>query len=180
MQKMRDEETDRKRVYEIYTELRHQIWYVSACLVGEIEAEDVVHEVMMELMTRIESLDGRSKMEIRAFVLKIATNRCKDILRSCEWKTLSLDALREKGMEWPSEQDEPEEIVLTEELMATLGQSLTRLEPEYRIPLEFRLNRIGTREIAEQMRLTTYTVDKRISRGRKELKRMLAEADYYV
>ena len=166
----------------VYTEYSQLIWCIALAYVGETDAYDVVQEIMLRLVERPKILSGLSPMEMRAFVVKATKNYCIDILRHCETKATSYELVLEYlGDTWQSHEGDPMERVEEDELIALLMRTLKKLTPENRIVVEQRLRyQLSSQEIADSLHLNKKTVEKRMNRGRKELRRVMQGVGYHV
>ena len=151
-----------ERALEKYERLIFSICYR---MVGDyFEAQDATQETFLTYYKVLDRFDGQNE---KAFLTKIATNKC-------------LDFLKQKGRkEMPSESEvlesragtvsSPEERFLEEEVKDELAKACRDLKPPYgQIAYEFYCC-----EIAEQKGIKLKTVQTQVLRARKMLQKKL-------
>ena len=132
------------------------------------KAEDVCQDVFVRLITNAPVLqEGREK----AWLLKVALNRCRDLWRGAWVKRVVLGS---PAFELIPAPDEMEKLADQQELMSAIHQ----------LPASFRevillhyYQGYGITEIAEMMDLPEGTISSRLSRGRKKLEAILKGGD---
>ena len=153
---------DFNRLYELYATdvLRVAYYYL-----GSREmAEDVTQDVFVRLLVNRPSLEeGREK----AWLLKVALNRCRDLWRSSWLKKV---VLGHPGFEsFPA----PDEIGRTTDQFA-LAEAVSRLKPEFKeVVLLFYYQGFSVIEIADMLQIAEGTVSSRLSRAREKLQKEL-------
>lgn len=126
------------------------------------DAEDVVQETFLCYHTQNKQFE--SEVHIRAWLLRIAINKAKNILRSGRYSTSV--PLEEYMHTLPFETEESQELF--EEVM--------RLPEKYRIVVHlFYYEDFSVREIAKILRITESSVKTRLSRARNILRNILTE-----
>ena len=127
------------------------------------DAEDVVQETFLRLYRQKQSFE--SDEHLRRWLMRVAINICKDILKS-PWRKrrVALDNIPDQPIF-----DRPEQGALYREVMALPEQYRTVLNLYY-------YEELSTKEIAELLHLRQTAVTTRLSRGRAILKERLGEA----
>lgn len=156
-----------ERALEKYERLIFSICYR---MVGDyFEAQDATQETFLTYYKVLDRFDGQNE---KAFLTKIATNKC-------------LDFLKQKGRkEMPSESEvlesragtvsSPEERFLEEEVKDELARACRDLKPPYgQIAYEFYCCDRTAREIAEQKGIKLKTVQTQVLRAKKMLQKKL-------
>ena len=129
---------------------------------NHVDADDAVQDAFIKYYSM--GLDYESEEHIRAWLIRVAVNRAKDIASSF-W--------RKNKVAWEEYMDElpfetPEDSRLFEAVM--------RLPDKYRVVIHlFYYEEYALSEIAKILRLREGTVKSRLSRGRRLLKNMLEE-----
>ena len=151
----------------LYTRYADDVIRVSYFYLGDrAKAEDVCHDVYVSLFTnRPELEEGKEK----AWLLKVALNRCRDIWRSAWLRRVVMGSPVFEIIPGPD----------------TIGQHLEKTEVLRAInglPAEFReifilhyYQGYGISEIAKILDVAEGTISSRLSRGRKKLKSVLGE-----
>ena len=156
-----------ERALEKYGRLIFSICYR---MVGDyFEAQDATQETFLTYYKVLDRFDGQNE---KAFLTKIATNKCLDFLK------------RKGSKEMPSESEvlesragtvsSPEERLLEEEVKEELARACRDLKPPYgQIAYEFYCCDRTAREIAEQKGIKLKTVQTQVLRAKKMLQKKL-------
>lgn len=123
------------------------------------DAEDMTQQTLLRGFVQIRTL--RDSDRFVPWIVRIARNLCLDVLRTRERRAMP------SGMPDIPAGEEPDEH-------HRLEQALRRLSEEYRVPLLlFYFDGRSTRSIAEALGVTQANVQTRLSRARKQLRRLL-------
>ena len=154
------------QLYELYAT---DVLRVSYYYLGNREmAEDVTQDVFVKLITNNPVLEeGREK----AWLLKVALNRCRDLWRSSWIKKV---VLGHPGFEcFPA----PDEIGQMAD-QYSLAEAVNRLKPEFKeVVLLFYYQGFNVTEIADMLQIAEGTVSSRLSRARDKLQKELKGDD---
>ena len=137
----------------------------SACMMrlqNWADAEDCFQNTFIKLYRK--SPDFKDENHLKAWLLRVAINECKDVIRQSRIH-LSLDAALE--LPAPSAEDD-----------ADLSWALMQLDPDYRevIYLHY-VEQMKVREIADVLGKNTNTVKTLLRRGREKLKMIYSGGD---
>lgn len=152
---------------ELYEKYANDVLRVSYFYLGDRQrAEDVCQDVFVRLMTNAPDLqEGREK----AWLLKVALNRCRDFWRGGWIKRVVLGSPTFEMIPAPDEHEKRED---EEAMMAAIHE----------LPASFReaimlyyYQGYGISEISEMLELPEGTISSRLSRGRKKLEEILKE-----
>lgn len=150
---------------ELYNRYATDVLRVSYYYLGNRElAEDVTQDVFVRLITNTPTLaEGREK----AWLLKVALNRCRDLWRSSWIKKI---VLGHPGFEcFPA----PDIIGPLADQQA-LSEAVSRLKPEFKeVVLLFYYQGYSVTEIADMLAIAEGTVSSRLSRAREKLQKEL-------
>lgn len=121
------------------------------------EAEDVCQTVFLKAMEQA----GISPGKERAWLMQVAANECRSLLRSAWWKrTAPMEAC----------------TAAAPEQGGSLLNDLLELDPKYRVVLYLHYYECSTTaDIARMLHITQSVVTTRLSRGRQLLKERLKE-----
>ena len=150
---------------ELYQKYADDVLRVSYFYLGDRhKAEDVCQDVFVRLMTNAPNLtEGHEK----AWLLKVALNRCRDLWRGAWVKRVVLGSPTFEMVPAPDEtaqrEDEEAMMIAIHELPAAFREVI----------LLHYYQGYGISEISEMMGLPEGTISSRLSRGRKKLETIL-------
>ena len=156
------------------------IWRLCFHMMGnEADAKDALQETMFKAWRSIVSYRGESGFG--TWLYRVGVSCCLDALRKKRIReTESVDALREKGLDFPDHSLGQSEILERKEEMETLGQAVAALPEEQRIPLMLSVLEEKTyEEIADLLQVPVGTVRSRIARARIAIKKKMMEYGNY-
>ena len=152
---------------ELYEKYANDVLRVSYFYLGDRQqAEDVTQDVFVRLLTHTpELVPGREK----AWLLKVALNRCRDLWRAAWVKRVVLGS---PAMELTPAPDQMDDRLERQELL----QAIHRLPPDFKdVILLHYYQGFGIAEISQMLKVPEGTISSRLSRGRKKLEEMLKE-----
>ena len=132
-------------------------------LKNKADAEDVAQDVFLTYYTKAPYF--LSSQKEKAWLLKVAANRCLSLLRSPRREELPL----------------PEDLSELPQEESDVLQAVMALEEKYRLPIHLHYYEgysIG--EIAKILKIPYGTVGSYLSRGREKLKLSLKEEEYEI
>ena len=153
---------------ELYEKYANDVLRVSYFYLGDRQqAEDVTQDVFVRLLTNCPELTpGKEK----AWLLKVALNRCRDLWRAAWVKRVVLGS---PAMELTPAPDQLDDRLERQELL----NAIHRLPPDFRdVILLHYYQGYGISEMAEMMKVPEGTISSRLSRGRKKLEDLLKES----
>ena len=159
---------DEARFEQLYGQYADDVLRVSYFYLGDRQqAEDVTQDVFVRLLTHAPELEeGREK----AWLLKVALNRCRDLWRAAWMKRVVLGS---PAMELTPAPDQMDDRLERQELMA----AIRRLPSDFRdVILLHYYQGYGIAEIAKMLDVPEGTISSRLSRGRKKLEQILKES----
>ena len=150
---------------ELYEKYADDVLRVSYFYLGDRQkAGDVCQDVFVRLITNAPELqEGKEK----AWLLKVALNRCRDLWRGAWVKRVILGSPRFELVPAP---DEIGKLTDQQELMDAINQLPSTFKE---VILLHYYQGYGITEIAEMMELPEGTISSRLSRGRKKLEQVL-------
>ena len=152
---------------ELYEKYATDVLRVSYFYLGDRQrAEDVCQDVFVRLMTNAPDLqEGREK----AWLLKVALNRCRDLWRGAWLKRVVLGSPMFEMIPAPDDSGQRDD----EEAMM---KAIHELPPTFREEiLLYYYQGYGIGEIAQMLDLPEGTISSRLSRARKKLESILKE-----
>ena len=154
---------------ELYERYATDVLRVCYFYLGDRQkAEDVCQDVFVRLITTSPQLqEGREK----AWLLKVALNRCRDLWRGAWLKRVVLGS---PAFELVHAPDEIDSLADRQEIMQAINQLPAAFKE---VILLHYYQGYGISEIAEMMELPEGTISSRLSRGRKKLESILKGGD---
>lgn len=155
---------------ELYERYATDVLRVCYFYLGDRQkAEDVCQDVFVRLITTSPQLqEGREK----AWLLKVALNRCRDLWRGAWLKRVVLGA---PTLELIPSQDE---TIEQKEEKAELMRAVNKLPAAFRETVLLHYYQgLGISEIAQMLNLPEGTISSRLSRARKKLSVLLKEEE---
>ena len=135
------------------------------------EVEDIVQETFIKAYYRLPQL--RKPENFAAWLYQIASMLCIDHLRSKKKKSVSLDVMQEKEIQF----EKPEEEFTPSELFGEILNVVGDLPEIYRVVVTLRfLEGMSCKEIAQHLGEPQGTVRNRLFRANEILRRKLAKA----
>ena len=158
------------RLFEaLYEQYANDVLRVSYFYLGDRQqAEDVTQDVFIRLLTNAPDLRPGSE---KAWLLKVALNRCRDIWRAAWVKRVVLGS---PALELTPAPDQMDDRLEKQELLA----AIRRLPADFRDAILLHYYQgYGITEIAEMLNVPEGTISSRLSRGRKKLEEILKESE---
>ena len=152
----------------LYTRYANDVLRVSFFYLGDRQqAEDVTQDVFVRLLTHAPDLEpGKEK----AWLLKVALNRCRDLWRAAWVKRVVLGS---PAMELAPAPDELNERMERQELLS----AIRKLPADFRdVILLHYYQGYGIAEMSQMLGVPEGTISGRLSRGRKKLEDILKES----
>jgi RNA polymerase sigma-70 factor (ECF subfamily) len=167
-------EGDLSAFNELVVEYQGLVYNVCYRMLGQTQAaEDATQEAFVSAWRNIATMRGEA---FRPWLLRIATNLCRDELRRRTRRpSSSLDVALEAGVPEPPDADPlPEDRALNRELRAGLDAALALLPEDQRTAIVLcDVEGLDYSEIASVMKTSLGTVKSRIARGRLRLREAL-------
>lgn len=140
------------------------------------QADGVVQDTFMRLITHINSFEGRSN--VSTWLYRVAYNECLLRLRRAR-PAVELDSMDEEGEMMPtaliSWDEVPDEIASSREAQAVMERAINNLKPELRAVFTLRdVEELTTRETADSLGISETLVKVRLHRARLALREQLA------
>ncbi len=134
------------------------------CLASRTDAEDVTQEVFLKLLNERKPFE--SDDHVRNWLVRVAVNTCRNVIRSRWWNHVSIEVCPEPA---------------SPERTGGVLESVLALPAKYRVPIYlFYYEGYSTREIAAILKIPKNTVCTRLKRAREMLKTMIEEENGYV
>ena len=137
------------------------------------DAEDLTQETFLALYQALPGFDGKNP---KAYVTKIASNKCLDHLKKAERRAVATEG--ETLDAYPAAGREPEQLVMEDELLHTLYQACDGLRSPYReVALAYYCEGRTAAWIARSQGKKTKTVQTQIRRARSMLQKYLKKEE---
>lgn len=150
-----------EQIAAIYERQFSSVWRLCRLLMkNDADAEDAAQDVFLRLIDACPALE--SETHERAWLLRVAANRCKSLLR-LKWRR------REDIDELPLAAAEPPDT-------GAVRQAVEHLPPHYKAPVYlYYYEDYSGEEIAQLLRLPASTVRSRLRRARLLLQKQLGD-----
>ncbi len=136
-------------------------------------AEDLTQETFISAYTHLDTFDGENE---KAYLARIASNKCIDYLRSAGRRMIATP--EEEMPEESSERDELVNSVMNKEILANLEEVVDNLPPPYReVARLYFVEDKSAKEIAFETGIPLKTVQTRIYRARDLVKQKIRKED---
>lgn len=166
---------------EIVERYQHKIYrYVKRLVNNETDAEDITQEVFLKVLN---SLHGfREESSLQTWLFRIATNLCRDTLRRRQrergwlplWRNADEDET-EIEVDLPDTREDPERLLLQQELSKVLHSAIERLPVAMRqVVILHDIESLSYEEIAQSLGVPVGTVKSRLFHARTRLRNALA------
>ncbi len=133
------------------------------------DAEDLTQETFLALY---KALPAFNRQNPKAFVTKIATNKCLDYLKKAERRAAATEEEELAG--YPAKGAEPEKILLEKELNQVLYEACRSLKPPYQeVAIAYYCRHQTAVQIAEISGKKVKTVQTQIARAKLMLQKYL-------
>jgi RNA polymerase sigma-70 factor (ECF subfamily) len=158
---------DYRVLFERYQAL---VYRLALMRLGDRErAQDVLQEVFLAAYVNLDRL--REPKAFASWIARITKNVCYNLLRQKKVRSVSVDYLKECGIEFSDSSDSPS---WNEERMEAIRRVIPRLAAKYRQVIELRYTENFTYErIAQFLGLPMSTVKARLFHARKRIIKML-------
>lgn len=156
------EERELTRLVEKFSGTVYRAAY--CCLRNSADADDIMQDTFLALYTT--DTEFSSDEHIKAWLIRVAVNRCRNLLRSVRYRmTVSL----EEAGEMPAGSGKRDSLL----------PEVMRLKPKYRVALYmFYYEDMTVKQIAEILGEKPTAVTTRLARARQQLKAILIKEGY--
>ncbi len=158
---------------QLVEQYQQQVYNIALRMLGNPQdAEDITQDIFVQAWKALRSFRGNN---FRAWLFRIASNSCTDVIRSKRGKkTDSLDAVFPEYNPIPSSTESPEDHALKEEVSELIARQLLYLSEEQRLMITLAdLQGLSYEEIARITGTSLGTVKSRLNRGRSNLRDLL-------
>lgn len=156
------------------------VGFASSYMRDEKEAEDIVQDMFTKLWNIRDEIDY--SLNVKSLIFTSTKNKCLNRLRSLkqENKINEVDALKFNRMEMSLNHSTIEDIDLNE-LIDRINSILDKLPPDYRTIFEKnRTKNMSYVTIAQEMNVSVKTVEKKMSRVLKDMRKDLNDYGYML
>ena len=146
---------------------------VSRLLAWSADAEDVVQEVFLVVLTKLASFQGRSNLS--TWLTRIALNKCRQHRRRLSVHLRALSGLQARRA-W--EASAPAGAAMDRETAERIRKAVADLPQKYREAVVLRhLQGLSGPEMAKVVGISTAAADARLGRARARLRKALADLE---
>ncbi|WP_332646849.1 sigma-70 family RNA polymerase sigma factor [Lysinibacillus sp. 54212] len=159
------------RIMDDYTELLFRVAYY---YIKDLHtAEDIVQDVFIKFYHQS---GYEERGELKAYLIRITINKCKDYLKSWTYRKISL-----QQKIFPKQEMLDRNELLQKDEEALIGDAILRLPLKQREPIMyFYLEGMSIKEVANLLNIPENTVKSRLKKGRELLKLDLQHIQWEV
>ena len=140
-------------------------WLAFGILKDDHEAQDAVQMTFEKVVKSMDKLDFSTPPRVRGMLREICRNSCIDICRLKKKEDTS--ALPEKELELPADTYNPENIILSNEVINDIQNSIQELDDKYRtVLLLYWGGNKNLEDVAQILGISYEAAKKRLYRGR--------------
>lgn len=142
------------------------------------DAEDLTQETFLSVYKNLDKFDGQNE---KAWITRIATNKCLDYVKRAEYKNVLTESSELEGTLEASSNyaASPEEKCLEKSIKEDFERLCKRLKPPYdRIAYQYYCQEMSPQEIAADSGVNQKTVQTQIYRARDKLKKLWRREEY--
>ena len=173
-----DDPEDKSRIEVIYTDFYPYMFAkANSVLSNDFDVEDAIQNAMLRIIELIDEINFDDMEKVKALCGIIARNKAIDLQRQKDNQHVDMYDIP------PSDVivDDPGEIVVDDESYDILIGSINKLDDIFKdvFCLKYYLG-YKEREIADILGISQKTVGTRLYRGRRDLRKILEEANVHV
>ena len=159
----------------LMNQYKNLVFSVCLKLTGDyFTAEDISQETFIAAYQHLTEFDGTNE---KAWLCRIASNRCIDYLREAERRAVAT-AEDEMPQETATSRDGPLEQFISEDVMERFRDSCNSLPEPYKTPAVMHFDKgLTAKEISEQTDIPLKTVQSHIYRAREMLKKKIRKEE---
>ena len=167
--------TDSKeKLIQLMNSYKNLVFSVCLKLTGDyFAAEDIAQETFISAYEHLDEFDGTSE---KAWLCRIASNKCIDYLKAAERR--AVPASDEETLLMESTRDGPPEVFATRDVLQEVEGKCKDLPEGYaEIARMYFMGSMSAREISDKMGIPVKTVQTKIYRAREMLKKTVRKED---
>lgn len=172
--------SSKENFIRIVNQYKNLVFSLCLKLTGDyFTAEDLTQETFLSVYQHLDRLseDSRGETGEKAWICRIAANKCTDYLRAAARRSIST-AEEELPDEAAEPGEEPLQIYLNKETEQTLKKACEELPSPYReTAIQYYSEGRTAKAIAEKEEMSVKTVQTRIRRAREMLKKKIRKED---
>ena len=168
--------TDSKeKLIALMDQYKNLVFSVCLKLTGDyFTAEDITQETFIAAYQHLDEFDGQSE---KAWLCRIASNKCVDYLRAAERRAVATPE-DEMPQEAIQSRDGPLEQFISEDVMERFRNSCNELPEPYKTPAILHFDEgLTAKEISERTEVPLKTVQSQIYRAREMLKKNIRKEE---
>lgn len=161
-------------IVRLITEYKNLVFSICLRHVGDyFVAEDLTQETFISAYTHLDTFDGENE---KAYLARIASNKCIDYLRSAGRRVIATP--EEEMPEEATSHDELINSVVNKDILAGLQSVVDNLSPPYReVARLYFVEDKSAKEIAEELKIPLKTAQTRIYRARDLVRQKIRKED---
>ncbi len=172
-----DTEEEKNKFVALYETYGKTIYYtLKRFQIDEYTIEDLSQDIYIKLAGHLDDIDMTDSNRTRNYVITVTRNYCVSFLRKDRRRQ---DDLSENVSTIKSDEEDIEEYVVNHEQITWLANEINQLDDIYKSVLELKyVNEFTDDEIATFLKIKKKTVEMRLYRAKKILRKRLGEQGY--
>ena len=164
-----------KKLIELMNQYKNLVFSVCLKMTGDyFAAEDITQETFISAYQHLDKFDGTAE---KAWLCRIATNKCIDYMRAAERRAIATEE-DEMPQESTQERDGPLQSFVNKDVLVKFRDDCNALPEPYReVAEDYFINELTAKEIAEKRGKPLKTVQTHIYRARDMLKKTMRKED---
>lgn len=165
----------KKKLIELMNQYKNLVFSVCLKLTGDyFTAEDISQETFISAYQHLDEFDGQSE---KAWLCRIASNKCIDYLRQAERRAVAT-AEEDMPAETASTRDGPLEQFISSDVMERFRCSCNELPEPYKTPAVLHFDEgLTAKEISDRTKVPIKTVQSQIYRARQMLQKKIRKEE---
>ena len=165
----------KEKLILLMNQYKNLVFSVCLKLTGDyFTAEDITQETFIAAYQHLDEFDGKSE---KAWLCRIASNKCIDYLREAERRAVATTE-DEMPQEAAQTRDGPLEQFISEDVMERFSTSIGELPEPYKTPAALHFDEgLTAKEISERTDVPLKTVQSQIYRAREMLQKKIRKEE---
>ena len=167
-----------ENIVENYYKLVYKVCF--DVLKDTYEAENISQDTFLSFYKNFNKYSSLKPNELKNLICKIALNKCKDLLKSCNFRLVS--SIEENNLLLPntSYEDSIEESLIKKEKLMLIKKTINELKSPYKeIIIDYYFNNLTLDEMSKKLKRDKNVIKTQLYRSKKLLKNIMKGEDLF-